>query len=121
VEASGIAAVGTLGLLVRAAKEGILAKEQALNAIKGLAETNFRLSKAVVEKAIALISSAPPFFHEGGTSKRSAIGYTQKALASCMDSKAGNIAADPVAAELLSDSEGCARPAEEVCYKGSCL
>jgi len=57
VEASGIAAIGTLGLLVRATKEGILAKEQALNAIKGLTETNFRLSKAVVEKAIALISS----------------------------------------------------------------
>lgn len=57
VEASGIAAIGTLGLLVRATKEGILAKEQALNAIKGLAETNFRLSKAVVEKAIDLIAS----------------------------------------------------------------
>jgi len=57
VEASGIAAVGTLGLLVRATKEGILAKEQALDAIKGLAKTNFRLSKAVVEKAIDLIAS----------------------------------------------------------------
>ncbi|MGB9866528.1 MAG: DUF3368 domain-containing protein [Bacillota bacterium] len=55
VEASGIAAVGTLGLLVQAVREGILAKEEALAAIENLTRTNFRVSKAVVRKAVELI------------------------------------------------------------------
>lgn len=55
VEASGIAAAGTPGLLVRAAEEGILVKEEALAAVENLTRTDFRLSRAVVGKAVGLI------------------------------------------------------------------
>ncbi|MGB9662060.1 MAG: DUF3368 domain-containing protein [Moorellaceae bacterium] len=55
VEASSIAAVGTLGLLVQAAKEGILKKEEALAVVENLTRTDFRLSRAVVGKAVELI------------------------------------------------------------------
>lgn len=55
--ACGIETAGTLGLLVQAAREGILTKQEALTAVKSLVETNFRVSEGVIQKAIDLIQN----------------------------------------------------------------
>jgi len=54
----GFKVIGTLGLLVMAAEEGIVKKQDAVHAVESLAKTNFRLSDSVIEKAIELIENA---------------------------------------------------------------
>ena len=54
-EKAGIQVVGTLGVLVLAVKEKVLSKDDALGIIQLLAESDFRLSEAVVKKAVNLI------------------------------------------------------------------
>jgi len=55
---SGIEVVGTLGLLVHAVSESVLTREEALEAVQKLQETNFRLSKDVIDYAIDLIKGS---------------------------------------------------------------
>ena len=52
---AGIEVIGTLGLLVMAAREEILSREEAIKVIHLLVENDFRLSEPVVQKAISLI------------------------------------------------------------------
>lgn len=54
-EKAGIQVVGTLGVLVLAVKEKVLSKDDALGIVQSLTESDFRLSEAVVKKAVNLI------------------------------------------------------------------
>jgi predicted nucleic acid-binding protein len=47
--------VGTLGLVVQAAGERVISKEEALRLIAKLSETNFRATEAVFNRAVSLI------------------------------------------------------------------
>lgn len=53
----GFEVIGTLGLLAMAAKEEVITKQEAVRAVKSLAETNFRLSESVIQSAIDLIKN----------------------------------------------------------------
>lgn len=52
----GFRVIGTLGLLVMAAQDEIITKQDAANAVNSLANTNFRLSEGVIQKAQDLIA-----------------------------------------------------------------
>lgn len=56
-QATGIEAVGTLALLVHAAKEGLLTKQDAGTAVKSLMEAGFRISKPLAKKTIQMIEN----------------------------------------------------------------
>jgi predicted nucleic acid-binding protein len=51
----GLRVIGTLGLLMMAAQEGIITKKDATQAVNSLVKTNFRLSDGIIQKALSLI------------------------------------------------------------------
>lgn len=52
----GLQFVGTLGILLAAAKQGILSKEDAITALHDLSKTNKRIRPSLIQAALAALN-----------------------------------------------------------------